>query len=88
VDEAQQDRRRRRVVIGMTVLTITLWAVAVALATTVLVLIGQLPGEDPERTARGNVIAAGAFLSFAIPATAATIGLVVVRRARAQGRDS
>jgi dienelactone hydrolase len=43
VDEAQQDRRRRRVVIGMTVLTITLWAIAVALATTVLVLIGQLP---------------------------------------------
>jgi hypothetical protein len=75
-------------VIGMTVLTITLWTVAIVLATTVLVLIGRLPGEDPERTARGNVIATGAFLSFAIPATAATIGLVVVRRARAQGGDS
>jgi hypothetical protein len=88
VDEAPQDRRRRRLVIGLTVLTITLWTVVVVLATTVLVLIGRLPGEDPERTARGNVIATGAFLSFAIPATAATIGLVVVRRARAQGRDS
>ncbi|MFJ3032821.1 hypothetical protein ACIPC2_00285 [Curtobacterium pusillum] len=29
MDEAQQDRRRRRLVIGMTVLTITLWTVAV-----------------------------------------------------------
>lgn len=72
----------------MTVLTITLWTVAIVLATTVLVLIGRLPGEDPERTARGDVIAAGAFLSFAIPATAATVGLVVVRRARARGRNS
>jgi len=75
-------------VIGMTVISIALWCVAVGLATTVLVLIGSLPGEDPARTERGNVIAAGAFVSFALPATAATIGLVVVRRARAAGRDA
>lgn len=55
-------------------LTITLWSVALALATTVRMLVGRLPGDDPGRDARANVIAIGTFVSFALPATAATIG--------------
>ncbi|WP_022908304.1 hypothetical protein [Curtobacterium sp. B18] len=86
-DPARSDHRRRRIVIVLAVVTITLWCVAVALATTVLVLIGRLPGEDPDRDARANQIATGVFVSFALPATAATIGLVAARRARARGRD-
>lgn len=83
--ETTQDRRRRRIVIVLTVVAVVLWAVAVGLAT--LVLIGRLPGSDPDRTARGLVIAAGAFTSFAIPAVGATIGAVSARMARARDAD-
>ncbi|MFJ3383767.1 MULTISPECIES: hypothetical protein [unclassified Curtobacterium] len=85
--ETTQDRRRRRIVIVLTVVAVVLWAVAVGLATLVLVLIGRLPGSDPDRTARGLVIAAGAFTSFAIPAVGATIGAVSARMARARDAD-
>ncbi|ROP60881.1 hypothetical protein [Curtobacterium sp. ZW137] len=85
--ETTQDRRRRRTVIVLTVVAVVLWVVAVALATLVLVLIARLPGSDPDRTARGLVIAAGAFTTFALPAVGATIGAVSARLARARDTD-
>ena len=57
------------------------WLVALALPIYLIVLIGNLPGEDPGRTERSFVIAFGAFLSFALLAIPATIGSFVVRRA-------
>lgn len=59
---------------------IVLWVLAVSLPTTVLVLVGGLPGTDPDRTARGVAIALGEFVAFALPATAVTVVLTVRRR--------
>jgi len=58
-----------------------LWCVALALPVYLIVLVGNLSGEDPERTERSLVIAFGAFSSFVLLAIPATIGSVVVRRA-------
>lgn len=85
--EGQQDRRTRRRVVVLTVVTVVFWAVAVALPTWVLVVIGDLPGTDPGRTERAITIATGAFIAVALPAVAATAALVLVRRARARVRD-
>ncbi|MDP4332090.1 hypothetical protein Q7F20_01800 [Curtobacterium sp. A7_M15] len=57
------------------------WLVALALPISLVVLIGNLPGEDPGRGERALVIAFGAFLCFALLAIPATIGSFVVRRA-------
>lgn len=64
------------------------WLVALALPIYVLLLIGNLPGEDPARTERSFVIAVGAFLSFALLAMPATIGFFVVRRAGARSNSA
>lgn len=57
------------------------WLVAFALPIYVVVLIGNLPGEDPGRSQRSFVIAFGAFLCFALLALPATVGFFVVHRA-------
>lgn len=57
------------------------WLVALALPVYLIVLIGDLPGEDPGRTERSFVISLGAFLSFALLAIPATIGSFLVRKA-------
>lgn len=58
---------------------ITLWALAVALAVGVAVLLA-VDSSAPEDSV--VFLAASAFVTIAIPATAATIGLVVARRPR------
>lgn len=73
-------RRRRRLVLLLGSLAGVLWAVALALPMSVLLLIDNLPGEDPARTQRSFLIAFGVFLSFALTAIPTTIGFVVVRR--------
>ena len=70
------------------VVAAALWVVAVALPILVLVLIGGLPGDDSARTQRSLVIASGAFVTVALLAIPATIGFVVLRRARDRGHDS
>lgn len=82
-DVRGRGRRRRVVLLG--VVAIILWVVGAALATAVLVVIETLPGTDPGRTPRALVIATGAFVSFAIPAAACTVGWAVARRRRGRG---
>lgn len=67
-----------------------LWVVAVALPilVLVLVLIGNLPGEDPARTQRSFLIAFSVFMSFALLALPTTIGFVVVRHAQVNNYDT
>ncbi|MGN8049125.1 hypothetical protein ACTJKO_05505 [Curtobacterium sp. 22159] len=60
------------------------WLVALTVPICVLLIIGNLPGDDPARTERSFVIAFGAFLNFALLAAPATIGFLVVRRAGAR----
>jgi len=74
--------RLRRAAVLLGIAAAVLWLVALALPVGVLLLIGSLPGEDPARTERSHLIAFGAFLSFAIPAVLATVGVVLVQRAR------
>ncbi|WP_022905260.1 hypothetical protein [Curtobacterium sp. B18] len=60
------------------------WLVALTLPIYLLAVIGNLPGEDPERAERSIVIASGASgasLSSVLLAVPATIGSFVVRRA-------
>jgi hypothetical protein len=75
-------QKRRGPILG--VVAIALWVVAVALATAVFVLIGNLPHDTAARTHRALMIAAGAFITFAIPATAMTIVALVVGRGTAE----
>ncbi|SBN61584.1 hypothetical protein GA0004736_0471 [Curtobacterium sp. 9128] len=79
LDEPSQ-RRRSPWVVVLTCAVIVLWSIAVAFPTWVLVVIAQLPGEDPGRTHRSIVIALSAFLAFAIPAIGASAGLIALRR--------
>jgi hypothetical protein len=74
--------RLRRAAVLLGIGATILWLIALALPVGVLLLIGSLPGEDPARTERSHLIAFGAFLTFAIPAVSATVGVVLVRRAR------
>lgn len=80
IDGDGRDRARRRVFVALTLLAVLLWLIAAALPTLVLVLIGQVPGGDPERSQRAVTIATGGFLTGAIPATATTVALVLLRR--------
>jgi hypothetical protein len=64
------------------------WLVALALPISLIVLVGNLPGEDPGRTERSLVIALGAFLTFALLAVSATIGFIVVRRAEIRSNSA
>lgn len=86
--EDQNHRRRRRMVTLLGVIAGVLWGVAVALPILVLVLIGNLPGEDLARTQRSHFIAFGAFLSFALLAIPTTIGFLVVRHAQVNNYDT
>ncbi|MFZ6991890.1 hypothetical protein ACO0E1_08335 [Curtobacterium sp. RRHDQ66] len=87
LDERPEPRRSPWVVV-LTCAVVVLWTVAVALPTWVLVVIAQLPGEDPARTQRSIVIALGAFLSIAIPAIGASAGLFALRRHRRSDRSA
>jgi len=87
LDGRPQPRRSPWVVV-LTCVVIVLWTIAVALPTWVLVVIAQLPGEDPARTQRSIVIALGAFLSIAIPAIGASVGLIALRRHLRSGRSA
>ncbi|WFR66355.1 hypothetical protein P9139_15955 [Curtobacterium flaccumfaciens] len=65
-----------------------LWVVAITLPIVVLVLIGNLPGDDPARTQRSLTIASGAFLGFALLAIPVTIAVIVVHRAQIAGYET
>lgn len=78
---------RRRVVVALAITTVALWVVAVAVPTTIVIAIDRLPGADPGRSGRALVLAMGAFVTVALPAVGASIGLVVARRTRRHGRD-
>jgi hypothetical protein len=80
--------RTRKLALLLGVAAGILWLVAFALPIYVLLLIGNLPGEDPARTERSFVIASGAFLSFALLAIPATIGLFLVRRGRSRSNSA
>lgn len=87
-DDDRRERARRRVFVALTLLAVLLWLIAAGLPTLVLVLIGQAPGGDPERSQRAVTIAAGGFLTGAIPATATTVALVFLRRRAAPVRPA
>jgi hypothetical protein len=74
--------RRSRAVVVLAWLAGLLWGAAIAVIVTVIVLFSRLPGPlgpDPERDVRVLLITCFAFLTLAIPAAGATVGLVVVR---------
>ncbi|MCU0116179.1 hypothetical protein [Curtobacterium poinsettiae] len=86
--EDSNRRRRRQMATLLGVIAGVLWVVAVALPILVLVLIGNLHGEDPARTQRSFLIAFSVFMSFALLALPTTIGFVVVRHAQVNNYDT
>jgi hypothetical protein len=77
------DRGNTGSVLALTVLTVVLWVVALAMGVTVLVLLLRI-GAPVNRT---SVIVAGWFLTPAVWAVGATVWLVVVRRASRSRSD-
>jgi hypothetical protein len=73
--------RARKLALLLGVAAVFFWLVALALPISVLLLIDNLPGEDPARAGRAFVIASGAFLTFALLAIPTTIGFFAVRGA-------
>lgn len=76
-------RARRAAVLVLTILVVVLWAIALGMLLTVVVLLIRV-GAPADRTA---VIAAGWFVTPAIPAAGATIALVSVRRSSRPQRN-
>jgi hypothetical protein len=75
--------RRSRAVVVLAWLAVLLWGAAIAVIVTMIVLFSRLPGPlgaDSERDVRVLLITCFAFLTLAIPAVCATVGLVVARR--------
>lgn len=62
----------------------SLWFLAVAAAAAVLVLLLPVPSATPDRTA---AIALGAGLTFAVPATGATVAWLVIHGRRHRRRS-
>jgi hypothetical protein len=77
------DRGNTGSVLALTVLTVVLWVIALAMGVTVLVLLLRI-GAPANRT---SVIVAGWFLTPAVWAVGATVWLVIVRRASRSRRD-
>ncbi len=77
----EPDTRKLNLALVLALVAGFFWLLALALPIYLLALIGNVPGEDPERAERSLVIASGASLSSVLLAVPATIGSFVVRRA-------